>query len=362
MCLGILSDAVASDSDSGWDLLAPLPDAVGFSGMFAGVLQGQLIAGGGARWDKPSWNDGIKFYSDKLWSLASPESAWKEVPLKLPIAGSNFANAATSGAIYLAGGVTPEEVLKSVYVLRQDGEDRGWDRLADLPSPLGYACASIVNGRLYVIGGLSNLASRSPSREVWSLKVGSKETAETWQREADLPGRGVFVPMSTGIGMNLYVFGGMAVDDEGHNDPSRSAYCLNSITGEWRELADLPEPRVGAITPAPVMNDGRILVAGGYSEVFHGSQRDHPGFDVRTFLYDPETNTWSDGPHLPKSPVIDRDAAGDAGPAPMLGAPSGVWRGLIVAISGEVRSSVRSPQVLALPLSSTVVESSSFSK
>jgi hypothetical protein len=94
-------------------------------------------------------------------------------------------------------------------------------------------------------------------------------------------------------------------------------------------------------------------VAGGYAAVFPGSQREHPGFNTRTFYYDPAHDHWSDAPVLPKAAVQDRDEPADPGPAPMLGAPGVVWRNLAVAVSGEVRASVRSPQVLALPLPET---------
>ena len=51
-----LSGADAPDSTPlhGWTLFAPLPDRVGFGGMFAGVLSGRLVAGGGSQFpDKP---------------------------------------------------------------------------------------------------------------------------------------------------------------------------------------------------------------------------------------------------------------------------------------------------------------------
>jgi hypothetical protein len=71
---------------------------------------------------------------------------------------------------------------------------------------------------------------------------------------------------------------------------------------------------------------------------------------AQTFFYDIGKGRWENGPLLPHAAVPDRDAAGDPGPAPMLASPIVVWQNHAVAISGEVRASVRSPQVLAWPI------------
>ena len=106
---------------------------------------------------------------------------------------------------------------------------------------------------------------------------------------------------------------------------------------------------LAALSPAQPVAE-RILIAGGYSKMFPGVQREHPGFNDSTYFYDPSADTYTRGPDVPHAPVPDRDSAGDPGPAPMIGAPAVVWRNLAVAVSGEVRIATRSPQVLALPL------------
>jgi len=117
-----------------------------------------------------------------------------------------------------------------------------------------------------------------------------------------------------------------------------------------RRLPDLPEARVGASAPCPLVPGNKFFLVGGYANVFPGAPRDYPGFSAQTFYYDLGQQRWDKGPLLPVTPVIDRDSPGDAGPAPMIGAPCVVWRDHVVVIGGEVRSSVRTPAVLAWPL------------
>lgn len=335
-----------------WKSLTSLPNPIGFGGMFAGVLHDRLITGGGSQWDKPVWISGAKkSYTDAIWALSSPSGDWEKLPVKLPTPRGHFSGAALPGAIVMAGGFDHDACLRSVLALCESADGLTWKTLPDLPVPVGYGCAAVVAGRIYVIGGLPDAASKTPSAAVWSLAVGDLDHPGEWQREPDLPGPGVFVAAATGVKNQLYVFGGMAVDAAGNFEPSVRAYRFDPATRTWAHIADLPDARVGLVTPCPVAPDGRILLAGGYSKILPGVQREHPGFNDSTYFYDATQNTYTRGPDVPHAPVPDRDSAGDPGPAPMIGAPGVVWRNLAVAISGEVRVATRSPQVLALPLS-----------
>ncbi len=333
----------------GWKALAPLPDPVGFGGMFAGVLNSRLVTGGGTQWDKPIWLKGEKLFSDRIFTLATPSGAWTEHASRLPAKSGHFASATTPDAIYLAGGVDSTGCLRSVFQLRAEGDEYVCSPLADLPHPTGYASAAIAGSRLYVVGGVREPAAKVADSEVWSLNLDRSAADEGWRREADLPGPGVLVAMASSDGVALYVFGGIGFDAAQKYVPSKSTYRLNASGGDWERLADLPEPRVGAAGPGSVLPNNRILVIGGYAEVFPGEMRDHPGFSAQTLYYDITWNTWGKGPMLPVSMVPDRDAPGDPGPAPMIGAPCVVWHDQVIIISGEVRASVRTPAVLAWP-------------
>ena len=335
----------------GWKLLAPLPDRVGYGGMFAGVLGGRLIAGGGSQFpEKPLWLKGEKAFSDRIFTLASPDAKWVEHTVRMPAPVGSPASAATADAIYFAGGLDAKGCLAGTWEMRAEGDGFAFSALPDLPRPVGYGAAAIVGRRWYVIGGLDSPASKSPSREVWSLDLSAPRAGATWRREPDLPGDGVFVAAAASDGRNLCVFGGISYDAAGKLVPSRSAQRLDATTGKWKRLADLPEARVGISTPCPVVSGGKLFLAGGYAEVFPGAPREHPGFSAQTFFYDLAASRWENGPLLPRAPVPDRDSPGDAGPAPMIGAPIVVWKDLIVIIAGEVRASVRSPAVLAWAL------------
>lgn len=335
----------------GWKLLAPLPDRVGFGGMMAGVLDGRLVAAGGSQFpEKPLWLKGEKRFSDRIFTLSAIDGKWTEQTTRLPAPVGSAASAATSDVIYFAGGLDANGCLRGAWQMRARGDGFVFTALPDLPRPVGYGAAAIVGERFYVIGGLDSPASKSPLVEVWSLDVGASRAQATWRREPDLPAPGLFVSAAASDGKRLYVFGGIGFDAAGKPVPAKSAFRLNATERKWERLADMPKPRVGVSTPCPLVPGNKLFLIGGYAEVFPGAPREHPGFSAQTLYYDLTSQQWQNGPRLPVAPVVDRDAPGDAGPAPMIGAPCVVWLDHVVVVSGEVRSSVRTPAVLAWPL------------
>lgn len=335
----------------GWELLAPIPDPVGFGGMFAAPLNGRLVAGGGSQFrDKPNWLQGEKVFSDRIFTLAAPAAQWVENATHLPAKMGHFATAATSDAIYLIGGINATGCLTSCWRLRAQGDGFQFTALPDFPHPLGYAAAAIANGRLYVAGGLREPTSKSPTTETWSIALPATTPGATWKREPDLPGPGVFVSGVASDAHRLYIFGGMTYDADGKATPSKRVHRFDPTRSAWEPLADLPEPRVGPASPAPLIAGDKLFVIGGYAEIFPGPAREYPGFRDQTLLFDLGRNAWENGPTIPKAEIPNRDSPGDPGPAPMIAAPCAVWQNRVVIVGGEVRASVRTPAVIAWPL------------
>jgi len=335
----------APETPLSWHLIAPLPDAVGFAGMAAGVMRGRLVAAGGSQWDAPIWAGGKRRFNDRVFWLDNPNATWRAGNVRLPEPVAHFATASTEGAIVIAGGFNTRGPLTSAYVLRPSGDEIEIRELPPLPSPIVYGTGVIARDRFYLFGGLADPADKHASASVWSIALGGEMD---WRREPDLPEGGRFLMTAAECEDQIYLFGGMAFDSAGKPQPQRSSYRLG--TQRWEKLSPLPEPRVGAANPSAVLSDGRVLVAGGYAELFGGAPREHPGFASQTLIYDPATDRWAAGPGLPTSPAGNRDLPGDAGPLPMIGAPGVQWGNWFVVVSGEVRVSTRTPSVVALRL------------
>ncbi|MBL9208053.1 MAG: hypothetical protein JNN01_23410 [Opitutaceae bacterium] len=333
----------------GWKLLAPLPDPVGYGGMAAGVIAGRLIAAGGSHFpEKPFWLKGEKAFNDRIYSLASPTSAWEVLDLRLPEKAGAFACAAHADTIYLAGGIGAKGPLATVYALSAAGKGLSLRKLPDLPVAVGYAVAAVAGHHLIVAGGQTVLTE--PAAEASAYALDLSQVDRGWRRLPDLPGPGLFVSAASSDGSGFLLFGGMAFNAERKHAPSNRVYRFDPAKDGWERLGDLPVARVAAVSPCPVLPDGRILLVGGYSEVFPGAPREHPGFATESLIFDPVKRTWAPGPIMPRAPAGDRDQTTDAGPGPVVAAPGVVWKGLAVIISGEIRPATRTPAVLAWPI------------
>jgi N-acetylneuraminic acid mutarotase len=340
----------AGGGDNSWTELAPLPDPVGYGGMFCGALRGKLVAGGGSQFhDRPIWLAGEKAFSDRIFTLASASAQWEESSQRLPFKVGHFASAATGDAIYLIGGVNATGCLANAVRITADEDGLVFSELPSLPRPLAYAAAAIAGDRLYVVGGLGAVGSKQASQETWSLDLSPQREPISWRREPDLPGPGVHVACAAAQQDKVYLIGGIGFDQQGTPVPSSAVYSLAVGAQKWEILSSLPAPRVGPVSPCPVV-DGQVCVIGGYAEVFPGLPREHPGFCKETFIYDLKQKSWRAGQPLPVTPVLNRDAPGDPGPKPMIAAPCCFWDSSIVIVGGEVRSSVRTPAVLTLPI------------
>lgn len=175
---------------------------------------------------------------------------------------------------------------ESVIVALAGTDDRGrpvseveafdgsvWRTVARLPGDgLNAPTASIVEGRVYVIGGFATVTNR-PTDEVHVLDLRTMH----WSRGAPLPQpRGGHAAVV--LAGRIHVLGG---------GNSRTTLADHSVydprTDTWRELAPVPRS-VGS--PAVVVVDGRIHLIGGRSG--------HADFgDVH--IYGPATDTWSAG-------------------------------------------------------------------
>ena len=328
-----------------WQSFPSLPDPVGFGGMFAGVSESGLFAGGGSRFlDKPPWEGGIKNFSDRVYLLSAPEGPWRELATRLPLPLAHSACTPYRDGVISAGGANGSGPLQDVWHLRVENGALRCLSLPALPHPIVYGAAAVVRDVLYVVGGVSEAQSTEPLPTCWALPL---QEGSGWAAQPDFPGRAGSVMTVGSDGERLYAFGGMTFsphpDGTIRPDPLSAAYAYDPEVRAWTPLPALPEARAGAASPSIWLPDGRFLVAGGYRFVFPGPPQDHPGFERTTWLFSPQKNIWSEGPPLP-CPRAGKLPA----PEPMVTVPAVIWKDWIVLVSGEVRPGRRSPMVLSL--------------
>jgi len=174
--------------------------------------------------------------------------------------GYNIAN----NKIYLVSGYDTGDVSSA--------QPNTWeyDPIADsftertpIPHAVGGAASGVINGHLYVAGGRD--ATNTVVNLVWDYDI----AADTWSQRAEMPGINNNVPGSAVALNRLWVFGG--------GSPFGPARAGSTKTGS------------ASTRSAFIRSDNRLPAAFGAK-----NNRRTPDLTSGGFVYDPETDSWSD--------------------------------------------------------------------
>ncbi|NIR69643.1 galactose oxidase [candidate division KSB1 bacterium] len=154
-----------------------------------------------------------------------------------------------------------------------DTEDAlgNWETFAALPTPRQEVPHVVLDGKIYVPGGINRSRSASAAMEIY------EPDSDSWSTGAPLPERLHHLGMAAAEG-TLYILGGYVGNGF---TPTSDVYELNRENAEWNRKANMPTAR-GA--HAAVEFEGKIYVIGGADRFGRAL-----GINER---YDPESDTW----------------------------------------------------------------------
>lgn len=227
--------------------------------------------------------------------IENPESGWQRLA-DMPVAKWEPASLVVGGKLYVLGGYE-SGIVSSKRAHSFDPVTGAWEKMQDLPSAISHVNLVPDDTGFWFAGGMKDRPG-----QVKDPQMKDHIIAEVWQFRLDqdryvagplLPGRRAGGGLAR-IGEKLHYVSGLMED---RDTDAVEHWVLDLAAWEasgnaaWTELAPLPVPRNQFST---AVLDGRIYVIGG--QFNHDSQQlDQPTVDV----YDPDTNTWSDGPVLP---------------------------------------------------------------
>ncbi|MEK7396968.1 MAG: kelch repeat-containing protein, partial [Candidatus Poribacteria bacterium] len=176
--------------------------------------------------------------------------------------------------------ISDNPLIQNAFLLAPQGEGGTWTKKADMLTARGNISptASIVNGKIYIIGGADGAKALSEVEEYDPKK-------DKWTRKADMPSRRSSLSTSA-VNGKVYAIGG-------HNDINGNVLATveeyDPVNDIWTKKADMPSPRQWLSTS--VVN-GKIYAIGGY---------DDPGMvSVSTVEeYDPVMDKWINKSDMP---------------------------------------------------------------
>lgn len=336
--------------------LAPLPDREGFAGMFAGVVDGKLIAAGGANFPRGyPWEGGRKYWYDDIFVLDSPTAAkWARSQTRLPRPAGYGLSFSFENRVYLAGGETgPSETqpaiepacLNTVVSLGFENGRIVHRMERPLPEPLKDACGVLVGSRYHLFGGVTTPAASAASNRLYVLDLTDRQRG--WQRMPDLPSAGRFQAVAGSDGHDFFVYSGIVPVIGADGMPTRQKPYLREVwrflpgpdrtSGRWTRLADMPREAAAAPSPAIAMPHGGLAILAGATGADHSKpQKSHAGWCIEALVHDTASDRWQIVPGV-----------FEAGQA-VVTTPTVKWNGLDIAVSGEIAPGRRTPTLVVV--------------
>jgi N-acetylneuraminic acid mutarotase len=314
-----------------WEQLPSISDKQGFAGAFAGVSGGALILAGGANITGNKWgSDFHKKWYDSAFVLERPDATWQS-GFKLPHPLGYGVSITTGNGVICIGGSDADRHYADVFLLSWTNGTLSTMKLPSLPRPCANACGALLNGRIYVAGGLEAPSDTHCLKTFWSFDLTSP--ASHWEQLKPWPGPPRMLAVAGVHEGAFYLISGVELRADASGKPVRKylrdAYAFTPGHG-WRKLAPLPYAVAAAPSPAGDGNCLLIFSGDDGSKITEPPSPRHPGFPRRTLAYNQAADAWIARPGLPFSRATT---------------PTVEWRGHLVVPMGEVRPRERTTEV-----------------
>lgn len=208
------------------------------------VVKGKIYAIGG-RSDGDEALNTTEVYdpATETWSPFAP----------MPTPRYRLSTSVVAGKIYAIGGTTGSSVLPTVEIYNP--VTNTWTSKASMPTPRQHLSTSVVDGRIYAIGGVEETlvwGSRTilPTVEVYD------PVADTWSPKASLPTARAMLSTSV-IDRKIYAIGGV----RGTNAAFVTTEVYDPDANKWARAANLSIPRSWF---ASCTVNGKIYAIGGW--------------------------------------------------------------------------------------------------
>ena len=182
--------------------------------------------------------------------------------------------------------------LLAITVAKLPAEEN-WERKADMPTQRAGFATSVVNGKIYAIGGE---VDKFGDMELSTVEMYDPKS-DTWERKADMPTARSDVATSVVDG-KIYAIGGIKIHKRkigpgwGYEIKRLATVEMyDPVTDTWTQKTDMPTARS---TSTSVM-DGKIYAIGGSALSRELVLKRKPWRLDTVEVYDPATDTWAKG-------------------------------------------------------------------
>jgi N-acetylneuraminic acid mutarotase len=271
-CLGaLIMSTLASAGLAGeklqWTLSTPAPEPR--SDYAAGVLDGRLIIAGGTYWTGSKGNWIQKQFSRSTHAFDPVSKTWEklaDLPIPLGLAGG----AVIGGKMFVAGGFNGTQVNRQIFVLEKQQGKYAWRVFGEFPFDRVYPRALGIGSSLFLVGGTTKFETRDPTGTCCTSKTATrsllvldtKNPAKGWRKLAPFPGPDRFYFNAETDGRSVWMFGGIYQANPKDAIVAFKDVCRYDVEHDkWEPMNDLPEVSKEGNSPSPVfIGDGFALM------------------------------------------------------------------------------------------------------
>lgn len=206
-------------------------------------------------------------------SNAEAQTCGWEARAPMPTARFAHSSVTVNGKIYAIGGASNLEDPRAEVEVYDPATDT-WEARAAMPAAAAYFGLDAIDRRIYRVGGVEvgGLTDRLTAYDI---------DTDTWTDLEPLPVTAAYVT-ATALDGKLYAVGG-ATEDGDDIVLLSSVHRYDPVADEWTAVAPLPRPRSAHRAAAA---SGKLYIVGG--------QEDVSALTNKVSVYDPATDTWSD--------------------------------------------------------------------
>ena len=251
-----------------WNRSASFPEKR--AGCAVGAIHGRLVLAGGTYWEGTKGHWTKKVFSASTHAFNPTKQSWEKLP-DVPVPLGYAASTVIDERLFVMGGYTGHEVNRKIFTLEQRSTGYTWSTFGEMPEGRLFARAVSVDKSIYLLGGTTkfepldaNGACCTSKTAVNTLLVlNTADPDKVWKELRPFPGAKRFLFASDTDGKSLWMFGGISQEEK--NDPItkfREALRYHFAEANWKEMPPLPE---GTLDSDPltclVINDKILFVS-----------------------------------------------------------------------------------------------------
>jgi SSS family solute:Na+ symporter len=219
----------------------------GLAGPYAGIDDDVLILAGGANFHgKVPWEGGEKVYYNDIFvlkKLENSEYSWSKLEETIPFTSAYGGAISTPAGLLCFGGNTSENTISASWLIDYIPEDEKAEIIPgpSLPIPLKNFAFAALDGFVYVAGGISS--DEICGRYFYRLDI-SDNNIENWKWEELSAWEGqarafaIGVAQSNGVSNCFYLFSGRNTEIELQPEILYDAHVYDPSLKTWTVISD----------------------------------------------------------------------------------------------------------------------------